>query len=76
MSSLFSTCWATITASWTNSPVYLGPPELYERVKRNARREYRSFNSYVENVLDKATELEFPKIPDDYALSVPATVCR
>lgn len=44
-------------------------PELYERVKRNARREHRSFNSYVENVLDKATELEFPKIPDDFKIS-------
>ncbi len=44
-------------------------PELYERVKRNARREHRSFNSYVEHVLDKSTELVFPKISDDYEIS-------
>ena len=44
-------------------------PELYERVKRNARREHRSFNSYVEHVLDKSTELVFPKISDDYEVS-------
>ena len=44
-------------------------PELYERVKRNARREHRSFNSFVEHVLDKSTELVFPKISDDYEVS-------
>ena len=44
-------------------------PELYERVKRNARREHRSFNSFVEHVLDKSTELVFPTISDDYEVS-------
>jgi hypothetical protein len=44
-------------------------PELYERVRRNARKEQRSFNSYVEHTLDKATELIFPKISDDFEVS-------
>lgn len=45
------------------------PNELYNRVKQNARREKRSFNSYVEHVLYKATELEFPKLGPDYKVS-------
>ena len=45
------------------------PKELMDRVKRNAAREHRSFNSYVEMVLDRATELKFPKLPPDYQVS-------
>jgi hypothetical protein len=45
------------------------PQELMSRVKRNAAREHRSFNSYVEHVLDRATELKFPKLPPDYKIS-------
>ena len=46
------------------------PRELVERVKRQARREHRSFNSYVEHTLDKSTELVFPKLkPEDFIIS-------
>ncbi|MBO7644539.1 MAG: Arc family DNA-binding protein [Bacteroidales bacterium] len=46
------------------------PKELVERVKRQARREHRSFNSYVEHTLDKSTELVFPKLkPEDFIIS-------
>ena len=46
------------------------PKELMERVKRQARREQRSFNSYVEHTLDKSTELVFPKLkPEDFIIS-------
>lgn len=45
------------------------PPELMERVKRNARKEKRSFNSYVEHILDKATETAFPSLPPDFKVS-------
>ena len=31
------------------------PPELMDRVKRGARKEKCSFNSYVERILDEAT---------------------
>ena len=44
-------------------------PELMERVKRNARKEKKSFNSYVEQVLDRATEMKFPSLPPDFELS-------
>ena len=44
-------------------------PELMERVKRHAKREHRSFNSFVETVLDKATEPVFPKIGPDFKIS-------
>ena len=46
------------------------PKELMDRVKRQARREHRSFNSYVEHTLDKSTELVFPKLkPEDFIIS-------
>ena len=44
-------------------------PELMERVKRHANREHRSFNSFVESVLDRATEPVFPKIGPDFRIS-------
>ena len=46
------------------------PKELVERVKRQATREHRSFNSYVEHTLDKSMELVFPKLkPEDFIIS-------
>lgn len=45
------------------------PNELYLRVKRSAKEQHRSFNSYVENVLDRATALEFPKLGPDFKIS-------
>ena len=45
------------------------PSELYQRVKRNAKREHRSFNSYVEHVLDKETEIILPKLGPDFKIS-------
>ena len=46
------------------------PPELMERVKRSARKEKSSFNSYVEHTLDKNTDLIFPKLkPEDFIIS-------
>ncbi|MBR5736769.1 MAG: toxin-antitoxin system HicB family antitoxin [Bacteroidales bacterium] len=42
------------------------PPELMDRVRRNARKQKCSFNSYVEQILDQATEPRFPSIPDDF----------
>ena len=45
-------------------------PELLERVKRHAKREHRSFNSFVEYALDRVTEPVFPKfIGLDYKIS-------
>ena len=45
------------------------PPELMERVKRSARKEKCSFNSYVERILDQATGQDFPTLPPDFKLS-------
>lgn len=44
-------------------------PELMARVKRAARRENRSMNSFIEHTLEKATGLEFPKLPKDFKVS-------
>ncbi|MBO4427823.1 MAG: hypothetical protein J5771_05025 [Bacteroidales bacterium] len=40
-----------------------------ERVKRHARKSGKSFNSYVEQLLDKETGLKFPKLPKDFKIS-------
>ena len=46
------------------------PRELMDRIKIQARREHRSFNSYVEHTLDKNTDLIFPKLkPEDFIIS-------
>ena len=42
------------------------PPELMARVKRSARKEKCSFNSYVERILDQATGPEYPTLPPDF----------
>ena len=44
-------------------------PELMVRVKRKARRQNKSFNSYVEEILDRETTLAFPVLPPDYEVS-------
>ena len=41
-------------------------PELLARIRRAARRENLSVNQFVERTLDKATELVFPKLPQDF----------
>ena len=41
-------------------------PELMNRLRRNARKQKCSFNSYVEQILDQATKPSFPTIPDGY----------
>lgn len=45
------------------------PPELMARVRRNARKQKRSFNSYVEHVLELATGPDFPVLPPKYEVS-------
>lgn len=44
-------------------------PELMARVKRKAKQEGRSFNSYVESVLEKSAGIEWPTIPKDFKVS-------
>ena len=40
---------------------------LYERLKRNAKREKRSLNSYITSILESATEPVFPLLdPADF----------
>ena len=45
------------------------PPELMARVKRNARKQKYSFNSYVEHVLEQAVGPGFPVLPQEYEVS-------
>lgn len=45
------------------------PPDLMARVKRASKREKCSVNSFIEKTLDKATGLEFPKLPSDFKVS-------
>lgn len=44
-------------------------PELMARVKRKARRQNKSFNSYVEEILDRETTLALPVLPPDFEVS-------
>lgn len=44
-------------------------PELLGRLKRQAQREHKSLNAYVENILDRETRLEWPKLPKDFKVS-------
>ena len=44
-------------------------PDLMDRVKRQAKKSGKSFNSYVEQVLDRETGLQFPKLPKDFKIS-------
>ena len=45
------------------------PPDLMARVKRASKRDKCSVNSFIEHALDKATGLEFPKLPADFKVS-------
>lgn len=38
-------------------------PALYNKLKTEARKDGRSFNSYVEKILSSFMEREFPKLP-------------
>ena len=40
-------------------------PELLQRVKNEAKKQNRSLNSFIENTLERATELQFPPMPPD-----------
>lgn len=44
-------------------------PELVSRLKRQAQRKHQSLNAYVEDILDRETRVEWPKIPKDYQIS-------
>ena len=44
-------------------------PEIMARARRKAREEGRSFNSYVESLIDRHTALDFPVLPEDYSPS-------
>lgn len=44
------------------------PKHLYYRVKLYAEREGRSFNNYVETLLAKATDMDWPTIPKDFEI--------
>ena len=41
------------------------PKHVYYRVKLYAEREGRSFNNYVETLLAKATDMDWPTIPKE-----------
>ena len=44
-------------------------PALYERLKRNAKRENRSLNNYVVTLLETATTPVFPRLKkEDYPI--------
>ena len=43
------------------------PVELMERLKWQARRDKKSLNAYVEDILTKELEKEWPKLPLDYS---------
>ena len=45
------------------------PVSLLERLKRQAQREGRSLNSYVERILEEEVALDFPRLPKDYVIS-------
>ena len=44
-------------------------PEIMIRVKRQAKKENVSFNTFVEKSLEKVTEPSFPKLPPDFKIS-------
>ena len=45
------------------------PVELLEGLKRQAQREGRSLNSYVEHILEEKVKWELPKLLVDYEIS-------
>ena len=44
-------------------------PSLIARIKREAGKVNLSVNSYVEKVLEKETELDWPVLPPDFKIS-------
>ena len=44
------------------------PKHVYYRVKLYAEREGRSFNSYVEKILARETDMDWPTIPKDFEI--------
>lgn len=44
-------------------------PSLISRLKRQAEREHKSLNAFVETILEKSVELEWPKLPRDMKIS-------
>lgn len=44
-------------------------PSLISRLKRQAEREHKSLNAFVETTLEKSVELEWPKLPKDFPVS-------
>ena len=44
-------------------------PSLISRLKRQAEREHKSLNAFVEATLEKSVELEWPKLPKDFPVS-------
>jgi len=45
------------------------PQDLMDRIKRNARKESISFNSYVERILLQAAGPAFPTVPEGFTVS-------
>ena len=45
------------------------PEDLLARIKREAKRRGTSVNAYVVDILDKETEVEWPKLPKDFKVS-------
>ena len=44
-------------------------PSLIARIKREAGKQNLSVNSYVEKVLERETELDWPVLPPDFDIS-------
>lgn len=44
-------------------------PSLISRLKRQAEKENKSLNAFVESTLEKSVELEWPKLPKDMKIS-------
>ena len=44
-------------------------PSLIAKLKREAEKEHESLNSYVESILEKHVELEWPQITADFKVS-------
>lgn len=45
------------------------PPSLISRIKRAAAKERISVNRFVETVLERATEPDWPSLPPDFEIS-------
>lgn len=44
-------------------------PSLIAKLKKKAEKEHESLNSYVESILERHVELEWPQIPADFKVS-------